>query len=209
MSDDKKQANGTNNLPPAGYERKEELRKREDELQQKAEEAAEGVIAIDPSKLEPDREIQYKLHHGGGVTEVTKAKPGWHYVWACDKQHGFDIVNKMRQGYEVVQGKDPEAQEYKDVDTKRRLGDTILMRIPLDKYEKIEKYEAWKANRFDEVYEEGESELYDIERRTGRKIIVRPDLAKKIGPGGTLHQEAVQREAMNRVMRHGPAALKR
>jgi hypothetical protein len=50
-------------LPPPGHERKEVLAKRKDKLEQQAEEFANDTrtYAIDPSKLEEEREIQREL----------------------------------------------------------------------------------------------------------------------------------------------------
>ena len=188
MSNGKKKTE--TNLPPSGYKRDEELKKRTDELQQKAEEASKDTIAIDPKKMEIDREMQMLLRRGDGAIQVSNAQPGFHYVWAAEyNTNKIDIVNKMRVGYEVVQGNDPEAREYQDVDTKRRMGDVILMRIPDERYAQIQAHEYEKANRYS-GYED--SELNTLIAKSG-------GLLKRAESPVAIRREAIRTQAIKGV----------
>jgi hypothetical protein len=129
-------------LPDAGWERDEQLKRRQDQLDQAAEEAGEQreVHAFDPSKLEPDAEI---LRYGDEL-EVIDAQPGFKYMWCYEGHNGREIVKKQRLGWIVVQSDMPECSSMKDARGYRRIGDTVLMRIPEERYFELEKAEEYK-----------------------------------------------------------------
>ncbi len=120
------------NLPPAGDERKEVLARRKDELDELAEELANDVEAgkIDPTKYQPINEILQHLDS----SEVTGRLPEYEYHWQFTGRSGYFIRKAQIEGWEVVQGDNPEAKELKGIgaDTTRRWGDCILMRIRKD-----------------------------------------------------------------------------
>jgi hypothetical protein len=63
--------------------------------------------------------------------------------------HGLMITQKQIEGWEVVQGESEEALEHKGIgaDTTRRVGDTLLMRMPKDKFLIVEKRRKEQARR--------------------------------------------------------------
>jgi hypothetical protein len=129
-------------LPNAGWQRDEELAKRKDALEQASEELGEKqeIHSFDPSKIAPDNEIlQYidELH-------VDKKQPGYAYIWVYEGLNGREVVKKQRLGWVVVTGDDPECLSLKDVRGYRKIGDTILMRIPQDKFEKLEQAQEYR-----------------------------------------------------------------
>ena len=105
------------------------------------------------------------------------------------------VTQKQIEGWVVVQGDDPEALEHKGIggDTTRRVGDTILMRVPLDKFLLLERRRKAQAQRFTDeksnlsedaiklagkygipIYQDGE-----VDARTLKRMISNAD-AKKI-----------------------------
>jgi hypothetical protein len=149
----------TTGLPPAGPKRADELSRRLDVLQEKAETAGPEVESIDPKKLRPDRELQH-LFDKYDILTITNPQPGYKYCWAYTGLHGNDIWGKKGEGWEVVQGNDPECREHtmKD-DTTRRVGDVLLMRIRVDLHVQLLKRAALRQAR-----QEGsiESELFAL-----------------------------------------------
>lgn len=123
-------------LEPAGWKRDEQLAERTDTLEQAAEEASEEreVHAFDPAQLKPDWEI---LQHMDEL-EVSDPTPGYRYMWVYEGLNSQMIVKKSRLGWVVVQGQDPECAALKDARGYRKIGDTILMRIPEDRFNKLE-----------------------------------------------------------------------
>ena len=135
-------------LPPAGFQRDEELRRRADKLAEKAEIRADqlDMNTINPQALVPDRELQHLLQEKDALM-VTNAQPGMVYSWVFTGIHGQMVTMKKAQGWETVQGNDPECADFKYVDTTRRVGDTILMRIRMDKHFLLEERERRKRER--------------------------------------------------------------
>ena len=122
-------------LPEPGWERNEELDKRKDNLEQAAEETSEKqeVYSFDPKKMDKDWEI---LQHMDELT-VEPAVDGYKYVWCYEGMGGREIVKKSRLGWIVVQSEMPECPNLKDARGYRKIGDVILMRIPMEKFEKL------------------------------------------------------------------------
>lgn len=119
--------------PAAGTVAREEWDKRKDALEEAA--ADDPREAIDPEKLEPDREIQQKFQHGD--LPVSNPQAGYDYCWvqAAPQWGGQFIFAAQSHGWQVVRGDMPEAPEYAESDSagrptgNRRVGDVILMRI--------------------------------------------------------------------------------
>lgn len=134
-------------LPPEGYEKREVLKKREDDLQQLAEERAVGEerYTIDPNAFDEIREIQHAISKG--ALEVSNAQEGFRYCWVPTVLNAQQVWQKKAVGWETVHGDHPEAKEYKTEDSSRRIGDCILMRIPDARYKQLEAYERYKAER--------------------------------------------------------------
>lgn len=122
-------------LPPPGYEREEVLKQRTDNLQAAIDKAPEAY-SIDDDVFDVDRELRAMLEHN--VLEVSNPKSGYRYGWFYTGHHGTELMFKKAQGWETVQGNDLEADELRGVDTTRRFGDCLLMRIPERLYRRLE-----------------------------------------------------------------------
>lgn len=143
---------GDSELPPAGFERNEALAERADNLAQAGEERASALETerIDPKKLQVENEIAQYFDPSTSMLKVSNPDVCFMYCWTFSGMHGLMITQKQIEGWTVVQGEDPEALEHKGIgaDTTRRVGDTILMRIPKDKYLLLERRRKEQANRF-------------------------------------------------------------
>ncbi len=148
------------NLPPAGYKREEELARRTDVLEEEIDKKSENVLAVDPSKLEVDREIRYELDKG--ELDVTEADPNYVYRWVqCDRPAAnpsrmVDLLRyksitydgKRYPTWEIVKGTMKEAEGHRTVLGTRQIGDTMLMRCHKNTYAIIEAEDRRKrANR--------------------------------------------------------------
>lgn len=129
-------------LEEAGWKRDEQLAQRKDDLAQAAEElAAEREMeAFDPSKIAPDWDILQHINE----LQVDDALPQYRYMWVYEGLNGQMIVKKSRLGWMVVQAADPECPSLKDARGYRKIGDTILMRIPVDRFEKLAQAEDYR-----------------------------------------------------------------
>jgi hypothetical protein len=154
---------GVEGLPPAGHQRREVLKKRTDRLDAIAEGLVNNtdvpVYAIDPEKLKEEPEILKHYDFVNGMFTVTNPMKGKVYFWCRDDK--VDISRKKAEarawlgpgskGWEIIGncscvGENhlascpfPECPELKEVDGRRRIGDTILMRIDYDEYVRIHK----------------------------------------------------------------------
>lgn len=141
---------GDPTLPPAGYTRDEALKARTDQLQQQIAQQPEQY-SIDPSKIEPIREIQYEIEHN--MLDVPNRQPGYVYRWVqCQypsTSPGLKVqealVRRIRingashPAWEVVTGNHPEASGMSvTAENTIRIGDTILMRCRKDIHAVIE-----------------------------------------------------------------------
>lgn len=125
-------ANAPVDLPPPGHARDEELRRRTDTLEQRAEQIFENVGTVDPEVFKKDREIQDMLLKSDGL-EITHRQPGYMYCWVnYVNQQANRVWQKKALGWEMVQGNLPECVEFKREDGTRRIGDVLLMRIRMD-----------------------------------------------------------------------------
>lgn len=148
-------------LPPAGHQRAEVLKARTDTLEAAAEQRAEtlGKATIDPRTFRVVPELQAQL----SSLMVTNALPDKVYAWVyCPNvqtpaanimvqqklaETVFDESNTPCPTWEVVKSDHPEALERKDVFGYRRIGDVILMRCDRAKWEALEQYRKFKAER--------------------------------------------------------------
>lgn len=142
---------GDDTLPPPGDERREVLAERKDNLEEKAETLAneQELHAIDPKVMEVDREIAHFYDPATrSVLNVSNAQPGWVYSWPnCVNQSGIQVTMKKYDGWIVVSGNDPEAREHKREDGLRRIADILLMKIPVERYEKLQRRDELKRQR--------------------------------------------------------------
>lgn len=122
------------NLPPAGEARREELKQRSDALEEQGEREFAGVEKINPHALEIDNEIAGHYNE----LQVSRAQEGWRYRWMYAGGNGQSVMRAKVDGWKIVQGEDPEARELIAVDTTRKLGDVVLMKIPEEKWERLQ-----------------------------------------------------------------------
>ncbi len=130
-------------LPPAGYARDEEKRRRADALREAADRLDPDVGSIDPRAFDVENDIGQYSARGLDGSEVSGALDEYVYHWEqadIRNAHGGLWVTQAKSvGWEVVQGSSmPEAKERMHVDGTRRWGDTILMRIKRERYEAIQ-----------------------------------------------------------------------
>ncbi len=128
-------------LPDAGHSRDEELLRRTDTLEQKADEleAKLEITKMDSKNFEPDREIL--KHYKDGDLPVSNKDDNYVYCWVYrdpyNRLGGRQVMQKKVQGWEVISGDMKESYENRDVNGYRIVGDVLLMRIRLDRYMKI------------------------------------------------------------------------
>ena len=191
--------NSKTKLPPAGHERQEELKKRTDQLQEQAETSMPEAYSIPTDALEPDRELQYAMQTFS-LHEVTSKQPGNVYGWVYTGQHGTEITMKKMYGWVVVQGTDPESSELQHVDTTRRLGDCILMRIPQARYDKLKAYEEYVRKM---KMGAGDEELKDLGRKLGLNVSTDdPSIIARFG-GNTPAQRVITQDVIDPMLRRG------
>lgn len=196
-------------LAPAGFKRDEQLAERKDQLEQAAEEASDQreIYSFDPSKFEPDREIQKlldELHVDGGL-------PDRKYFWCYEGQNGYFIRSAMRLGWIVVKAEDTECPELKDARGYRKLGDTILMWTSVANYDKIQAMREYRQLLHEKGVGAALKELGDRYRSKG--FIIHDDAEeKRLGPQGnqtlmdTMRKRAANQAAttgVNTMLRNG------
>jgi hypothetical protein len=186
-------------LPPAGHERNEELLRRTDALTEQAETRMPDAHTISSDALTPDRELQHIMQEFS-LHEVTNKQPNFHYSWVFSGHHGTEITMKRSYGWVVVQGNDPESTELQSVDTTRRLGDCILMRIPLERYHKLQKYEEYVRKM---RLGSGDEEVKELGRQLGLNVSTDdPSIIKRFG-GNTPAQMVVTQGPLDKMIRKG------
>lgn len=146
-------------LPPAGHARTDELKRRTDKLEELAEKQYAGVESIDPSKLEPDREIQYSISNN--YLEIGVNHPFLKTKWVnCVNQHSTMVWQEKAKGWKVSTIHEfPEAAPLVREDNTIRVGDVLLMHIRIDEHLKLEQREEQKRFRQQLGIE---AELHDI-----------------------------------------------
>jgi hypothetical protein len=165
-------------LPAAGYQRREDMLRRQDQLQAEAERIASQMQAgtVDPSKLAIANEIASKTQY----LSVSDADPAFVYGWVSKNRHSQHVMAMKQLGWVTVQGDDPEALELKgtangmgtSAGTTRELGDVVLMKIPRERYVVLRALEVAKNRRLQKASTSALLELGDKYRDKG--IIVRP-----------------------------------
>ena len=146
------------NLPPAGYKREEYKAQNTDTLAEEVDKRSQDTLAVDPSKLEVDREIRYELDKG--ELDITDRDPSYEYRWVqCERPSSnpsrmVDLLRyksisyegKKYPTWEVVRGDMKEAIEKKTALGTRQIGDTMLMRCHKNTYAIIEAEERRKRS---------------------------------------------------------------
>lgn len=130
---------------PAGHARDEQIKVNTDANAQKIEQAAATSGTINPAAFAPDREI---LAFTDGL-EVSNRQPGFVYSWKLfdnpKSNVGYWVNQAKIQGWQVVCGDMPESKEHEIAGGMRKIGDCVLMRIPVDRYDAIMRHEEQLA----------------------------------------------------------------
>lgn len=163
-------------LPPAGDARREELKRREDRLQEQAAATYANVEAIAPDAMAIERELAGAFNS----LDVAAADPQFVYKWVNFVNNGgiaLRTATAPPERWQIVSGDMPEAVDLRQVDGTRKLGDVILVRMPKQRYAILEKVRADKvARQGDSVV----SELRNIAGKTGIKVHTAEDAPEAI-----------------------------
>lgn len=166
-------------LPPAGYERDEEMLRREDDLAEQAE-VANAKIEGGTGDISQIR-IENELAQHFDELAVLGAVDGRAYAWVPTHTYGRFVQQKLYKGWQMVQGDMPEAAALKSTDTTRRLGDVVLMWISREKKEALDRREEWKKIQ----QEEGvTSHLQEMAERYGTSVVtpenINPEMMRRM-----------------------------
>jgi hypothetical protein len=172
---DKIIARGTRrgSLPPAGDERREELKRRADDLEEVAESTLPEMGAIDSAKLKVENEIA-QLFDSRHRLKITGLQKGYVYKLCSVRQDGQQIDDAKMEGWDIVQGDMPEAIERKGIggDTTRHFGDCVLLRMRKDHWIAVQKRRKQLKSRLRESIVGPLTELGRItERRFGKNLV--------------------------------------
>lgn len=196
MAKEIKTGPGVEELPPAGDERREVLKAREDSLQEQAEALASEreVYALDPNKMEIENELAQYFDE----LQVNDADPNYAYCWVQTGGSGRHVQRKLYMGWEVVKGNDPEAAALKGTDTTRRLGDVLLMKIHKDRKKVIDMREDYKKSQQELGVAGALEELQDKYAKYGARIHVASGaMAQQVGRMG--NQALAQQQATRQM----------
>lgn len=159
-------------LPPAGDARREELKRRTDTLEERAETLAiernQEAIPHDHDAFNPERnrEIQHAISRN--YLEIGLNHPYLKVKWVnCRNQDGSMVWAAKSEGWVVATTREfPEAAELSREDGSIRIGDVMLMCIRMDLHAQLE--EAQKQKRLRQQYGV-EAEIHDLAERTNRR----------------------------------------
>lgn len=158
-------------LPEPGYQREEALKQRQETLDEKAAALLRKwqTGSIDPKHMKIAREIAARVSE----LDVSGAQAGRTYRWVSTRREGYHINKAKNEGWEMVQGDDPEADALKKTDgtTVRILGDVVLMWMPEEVF--IVK-KAMELQRKEEVESGSIGGLLDLADRHRDNVILRP-----------------------------------
>jgi len=164
-------------LPPPGDERREELRRRADELAAEVEalSAKTERERIDPTKLVVENEIASQFdEYDNWNLRIIDSRDDMVYKWVyrdpSGKFGGYHVMREKTLGWEVVQGtgpESPEARNYLYVDGTRVVGDCLLMRVRKDRYIMLSRREHAKAQRQQQTVTSRLEELGEEAQRRG------------------------------------------
>ena len=169
---------GIVHLPPAGNARQEVLKARTDQLAEAAETKAAqlGAESIPHEALEPDYEI---INNFDGLA-VSEKQPSFIYKWVLFDNpianKGYWVNQAKISGWQVVCGDMPEAKEHEIVGGMRKIGDTVLMRIPAARYAVLEAKERASIEARERAVN---SNLMELGRKRGVIVKVDEGLDKK------------------------------
>jgi hypothetical protein len=159
---------------PKGFSRTEEQKRREDELAEAISRDAENAGSFSPDHLAIDNEIAQHFDPTSGDWYISNRQPGRYYVGV--KANPIIAAMYRRNGYQPVQGNDPEAIEYKGCDAAgasslRGLGDVQLWWCPQEIRDRWERRNLEKAIAVGAIdIDEGPEALWADEANDPRSV---------------------------------------
>lgn len=203
----------TSALPPAGYQRDELLKERQDNLEEAAETVANaqevGAIPHDHDALNPDRNREIQQHIHGGHLSIGANHPYLKVKWVNWKnQDGWMIWQAKEDGWQVATVQDfPEAKPFVKEDNTIRVADVLLMCIRMDEHYLLE--ERDKKKRLRQQYGV-EAEIHDLARKTnaatGREVFKNVQTPELSGVSedtlNIMEQRAARKNAARKVAAH-------
>jgi hypothetical protein len=174
-------------LPPSGHSRREEFKRRAEDLTQKAEELANEMQAegIHPDRMKIDREVAQKFTRTGDV-HIDNMQPDYQYCLTYrdpyGKFAGQFVWRNMAEGWERVVGDMPEGREFPGmaVTGERWVADCLLMRIPKSRWEALEKEQARKRMIMQRGADQPSDELLAAADRFGTKVTTGDQLPTQV-----------------------------
>ena len=182
------------NLPPPGQQRREELARRKDALEEQAEKKYADAGRIDPKVLEPDRELQSQIRNNYLEIDIG---PAFMVKWVnYVSQNGSAVWQAKIDGWQVVTADmlvDKIDFGLVKEDNTLRVGDVLAMFIRKDQHLLLERKRAEKQLR--QQYG-AESELHEIVGKHSKALQIRdtttdPNLMNRIKQRAAASQVAV------------------
>jgi hypothetical protein len=202
---------GIETLPPAGYARDEELKRRADTLEEKIAATTDDRAAIpqDHDALRPDRNREIQFAISENYLEVGVNHPYLAVKWVNYKNQDGNMVWKEKsRGWMVATIREfPEAAGLSKEDSTIRVGDVLLMCIPKDRHLLLEQKDRQKALRQQYGIE---AEIHDFARRNPAVIagVSTPEvgITGHLGPAASKMVENMEsRSAVTRAARRTAA----
>lgn len=183
-------------LPPAGDARRDELAKRTDQLEQKAETEFADRGTIDPSVLEPDHDLQGMIRRNFLDVDLG---PAYKVKWVnFVSQHGNMVWQAKAEGWEVVTVDMVNAADRDLVkeDNTLRVGDVICMRMRIDRYHLMEQQAEQRrlAQQFSV-----ENEVIEIAAKHPKALKVHSDLTGVNPYADQMQKRAARKTALNHI----------
>jgi len=169
----------TGPLPESGHGRREELKARQDNLEEKADKLSEYILGARAEDLqnfpiENDVARHFTIDAASGTVNVSvsKANPMFVYAWICEDfprdAKGLKIREQLSvPGWEIVVGDMPEGVELKDARGYRKVGDTVLMRCRKDRYLKNVMADRQARAEWYDSADAGFDDVLELSKRKG------------------------------------------
>jgi hypothetical protein len=195
---------GIEDLPPAGDDRRDELKRRADELAKEAAEVTAELNAINPKAFKVDREIAQKVTGDYNELSVPNADPAFTYCWVYNdpsrRLGNRWIMGKKSEGWEIVYHDQDDAkglEHCRHVDGSIVIGDVTLMRLPLDKFLLLERKRRSRQRAVESGVTSELQELGDKYAGSGARVLtpenMPPDYLKRMAGSHAARQVAGQR----------------
>lgn len=183
-------------LPAAGHARTEELKRRTDQLEAQAEVTHANVEAIDPDSMDVERELANQFN----FLDVSKADhTKFVYKWVNFVNNGGIMMRQSiapPERWQIVNGDMPEAKELASVDGTRKLGDVMLVRMPIARYRMLEKVRSDASARQQQA---AANNMREIAGKSGIKVHTIEDAPPNIAKAMTHPSPAAVAEMRGRL----------